>query len=81
MKISLTPIATLKLDPIGLDEVLVLRSDDNEIYLETPFLPPCEDGMVAEDGTACFSAKALMDSGEPMLIALAQRAVDQYGSN
>jgi hypothetical protein len=77
--IYLTRAGTLRLHRVSRSDVLVYRSRDNTLYLETPFLEPSEGALISEDGNACFSSDQLMSCGDPSLAALAERALEVFG--
>ena len=77
--VDLKQAGILRLSSLGLRDVLVWRATDNNLYLETPFLEPSEDGWLSEAGNACFSPEQLMGCGDPSLVALAQRALEVFG--
>jgi hypothetical protein len=77
--IHLTQAGTLRLSSVGWLDVLVWRSTDNSLFLETPFLEPSAQGWLSEAGNACFSLEQLMACSDPSLVALALRALEVFG--
>lgn len=74
-----TKAGTLRLSSVGRCDVMVWRSNDNTLFLETPFLEPTEGGLMSEAGNACFSSEQLMCCDDPSLVALAERALEVFG--